>query len=868
MVIRMKKIVSLIISASILTSITVSVQAENNSAQIISSDDYLSQISALVSETKSDNYIGSLNLKIGSDIMILDGEEIKIDNEGSVPIIEDDTTLLPIRGVAEAIGAEVKYYAPTQTVSLFNNETEVNMQLGSTAIEINGETHQMSVPAKTVNDRTLIPLRAATEALGCDVAWDGQNQTIMMTRPYQTKRVIVHSENADTANASAVIVGNEMTVLQFDTEEQARESVSANQVKGFVAEPDYVYKTESLSWGTDRINAPSYYNAYNSSQSDLIVAVIDSGIDISHSCFNNKVIAGYDLLHNDSTPEDECGHGTHVASTIADMTAGFNKVKIMPLKTSGNDGVSYTTIVSAALNYAVDAGAKVINLSLGGYNDNKTQRKAVENAISHNVTVVAAAGNDNVDISTCFFSPACIPGVVAVAALDEGNKKASFSNYGNGVIDVAAPGVNINGAARGGGTVSYKGTSMASPHVAGALALIRSANPNYSSTDAINALKNSASNLGNSTYYGAGIPNLANLVSGEPPKGSVAVNTLDSRNISQTNATVYGSVSYSGTRPSEVGIYFGTSADSLRKVATDKINHNKNPFDMWYDLNDEAGQYLTANTTYYYQCYAIQNGTEYKGGINSFKTSESDRANISVTTGNADSITSGNATVRGSASYSGARPSEVGLYFGTSPDNMAKVARDSINHNKNPFDIWYDLNSEAGQYLSANTTYYYKIYGIQNGVEVTGEIKSFTTSGGASNTYTAYAVNTDGSLAINSIPKAGNQIGTIPEGAAVTVYPDRTSGNWYWVEYNGVSGYSYKDYLSANPNSSNIRTGVIRGTDGSLAINSKPQAGNQIGEIPEGASATVYLDKTSGNWYWVTYNGISGYSYKDYIILQ
>lgn len=523
----MKKVLSIITAISILLSSTM-VIAANNSVQIISDDEYLSQLSDLISSTEDENYMGSLNLTIGSDTMTLDGEEIKIDNEGSVPVIENDTTLLPIRGVAEAIGAEVEYSAPTQTVSLFNADTEVNMQLGSAEIEINGATQQMPVAAKIVNDRTLIPLRAATEALGCDVSWDGTNQTIMLTRPYQTKRVVVHSENADTSNASDVINGNGMTVMQFDTEEQARESVIINENNGFIAEPDYVYKLESLSWGTDRINAPTYYNSYVAKQSDLTVAVIDSGLDSSHSCFRNKVVSGYDFVHNDNIPDDENGHGTHVASTIADV---------------------------------------------------------------------------------------------------------------------------------------------------------------------------------------------------------------------------------------------------------------------------------------------------------------------------ADSITQSNAMVRGSASYSGSRPSEVGLYLGTSADNMSKVARDSINHSKNPFDVWYDLNSEAGQHLSPATTYYYKIYGIQNGIEVCGEVKSFTTSPkDTKNTYTAYVVNTDGSLAINSIPKKGNQIGVIPEGAACTVYSDRTSGNWYWVEYNGISGYSYKDYLSANPNS-NTRTGIIRGTDGHLVINSIPKKGNQVGLIPEGASCTVYMDK-------------------------
>ena len=106
------------------------------------------------------------------------------------------------------------------------------------------------------------------------------------------------------------------------------------------------------------------------------------------------------------------------------------------------------------------------------------------------------------------------------------------------------------------------------------------------------------------------------------------------------------------------------------------------------------------------------------------------------------------------------------------------------------------------------------------------------------------------------------------------------SGNWLWVTYNGVSGYSYGKYISRNKpepqpapvnnsgSSSNTWTGYVRGTDGSLVINSQPSKGYGIAEIPEGAAVTVYPDRQSGNWYWVTYNGVSGYSYGKYIILQ
>ncbi len=727
MVKNMKKIIAILTAFTTAASAAVAVNANTDN-----SEEFLAQMSNLVSSTMSDDYIGSLNLTIGSDTMSLDGETIKIDNEGSAPIIENDTTLLPIRGVAEAVGAKVDYSAYAQTVSLSNDETDVNIKIGSRTIEINGEVKTMATAAKIENDRTLIPLRAATEALGCDVVWDGENKTITLTRPYQTKRVIVYSDEADTKNATEIVKGNDMTILQYQTEEQARASVIAHQANGIEAEPDYILKETSLSWGTDKINAPVYCSAYNTQHSDLTVAVIDSGMDSSNACFNNKIVKGYDIYNNDTSPEDITGHGTHVASTVADITSSFNKVKIMPVKVFGDKRTTSALIVSEGINYAVRNGAKVINLSLAGVGESTIEKKAVANALSKDVTVVAAAGNENLDLSNNYYSPACIPGVVTVASVDSNNKKAVSSSYGSGIIDFAAPGVRVAGAAIGGGTTIKSGTSMASPHISGAIALIRSINSKFSSKEAVNILKDSSENLGNSAYYGAGIPNLSKLVKEKPIASKIFVTTGDTTNIEYTNATVNGSVSYTGNRPSEVGVYFGTSAEDLKKAAKDSIGHNKNPFDMWYDLNKEAKQNLSAGTTYFYQCYAIQNGKEYTGEVKSFTT----RANLStaVKTTEAKYITDKNATVYGEVSYSSAKPNEVGIYFGTSKNNMKKIANDrNFTHNKNPFDIWYDLNKETNTVLLPNTTYYWQCYAITDGIETKGDIQSFKTQNTSTN---------------------------------------------------------------------------------------------------------------------------------------
>ena len=196
---------------------------------------------------------------------------------------------------------------------------------------------------------------------------------------------------------------------------------------------------------------------------------------------------------------------------------------------------------------------------------------------------------------------------------------------------------------------------------------------------------------------------------------------------------------------------------------------------------------------------------EYNGGIYfdlcgiAVKSTAPD---VSLSVSSVTNIAQTTARVNASCAYgTGCRPSSVGLYLGTSPSSLSYwKSDDSITHNKNPFDIWYNLSD-----LSAGTTYYYQFYAKTDRGEVRSEVNSFTTESSAptpvSNTRTAIVVNTNGQyLAINDRPAASprysNQIGRIPPSGTVTVYTDRTSGNWYYVEYNGVSGYVYGKYLS------------------------------------------------------------------------
>ena len=190
-------------------------------------------------------------------------------------------------------------------------------------------------------------------------------------------------------------------------------------------------------------------------------------------------------------------------------------------------------------------------------------------------------------------------------------------------------------------------------------------------------------------------------------------------NITQNSAKVSASCSYSGTRPSEVSVYVGTTKNNLKKYSSDKINHTKNPFDIWYNINN-----LKPGTTYYYQFHATVSGTDKAyGEIKSFTTPPK-KSTLTISNKGTSKITKNSARVDATCTYSGIRPSEVSIYIGTSKNNMKKYSSDAINHSKNPFNIWYNLSG-----LKKNTTYYYQFHAKVNGVDKAyGDIKSFKTA--------------------------------------------------------------------------------------------------------------------------------------------
>ena len=217
----------------------------------------------------------------------------------------------------------------------------------------------------------------------------------------------------------------------------------------------------------------------------IVVAVLDTGVEHAHPLLRDRLATGgYDFVADDLVPEDEAmqldadgdgrfdanrGHGTHVAGIVALTAPG---ARILPLRVLDSEGRGNLFTLAEAVDHAVRAGARVLNLSLGiGYRS-RLLEDAVLRAQAADVLVIAAAGNRNSDKDVF---PAALPGVIGVAALDDTDRKSVFTNWGQWVA-VSAPGQAIGSAFHDGRYARWSGTSMAAPFAAGQAALLRSAN--------------------------------------------------------------------------------------------------------------------------------------------------------------------------------------------------------------------------------------------------------------------------------------------------------------------------------------------------------------------------------------------------------
>ncbi|MCS0602035.1 S8 family peptidase [Streptomyces sp. LP11] len=299
------------------------------------------------------------------------------------------------------------------------------------------------------------------------------------------------------------------------TERQAAR-LAADPAVASVEQDQRVHLTDTTQsnapWGLDRIDQANLplsgtYTYPDSAGGGVTAYVIDTGVRITHTQISGRASYGYDEVDNDTTAQDGNGHGTHVATTIAGSTYGVaKKAKIVAVRVLDNNGSGTTAGVIAGVDWvtAHHSGPSVANLSLGG-GASSTLDTAVRNSIASGVTYAIAAGNSNANASS--YSPARVTEAITVGATTNADARASYSNYGP-ALDLFAPGSSITAGWNTSDTATntISGTSMATPHVAGAAAVYLAGHTSATPAQVATALVNGATS-GKVTGPGSGSPN-------------------------------------------------------------------------------------------------------------------------------------------------------------------------------------------------------------------------------------------------------------------------------------------------------------------------------------------------------------------------
>ncbi|MDQ1659622.1 MAG: hypothetical protein QOD41_4705 [Cryptosporangiaceae bacterium] len=398
------------------------------------------------------------------------------------------------------------------------------------------------------------------------------------------------------------------------------------------------------SWGLDRIdqrNLPldnSY--TYPTTASNVHAYIIDTGIRLTHVAFAGRAVSGHDFVDNDNDATDCQGHGTHVAGTVGSAAYGVAKgvalvaVRVLDCQGSGTDAGVIAGIDWVTANAIKPA---VANMSLGG-SASPTLDAAVVKSIAAGITYGVAAGNGDAfgnPADACGDSPARVPAAITVGATQSNDAKASFSNYGT-CLDIFAPGVNITSSwgTSDTGTNTISGTSMATPHVVGAAALVLSAHPDYTPAQVRDQLVADATS-GKVTSPGTGSPNKLLFVTGSgttppppPPPGKYFENTADVQ-IPDAGAAVTSSIAVTditGNAPAALAVGVHIKHTYIGDLVVDLLA----PDGTVYNLQNRTG----GSTDNIDQTYPVNASSEVANGT--WKLRVQDKA--AIDTGYVDSF--------------------------------------------------------------------------------------------------------------------------------------------------------------------------------------------------------------------------------------
>ena len=405
---------------------------------------------------------------------------------------------------------------------------------------------------------------------------------------------LIHSYNGEIMHAYTIIPG-----IACLLPEQAINALMKNPQIQYI-EPDFPVEAfqDTLPWGVDRIDAEIVWGG-NEKALDVTgnaglgiqVAVLDTGIDYTHPDLDENYIGGYDFVNGDNDPLDDNGHGTHVSGTIAAEDNGVGVLGVAPLvdllavKVLDARGSGSTAGVIAGIEWAVDAGAEVISMSLGSSSYSSSLEAACDAAYNSGVLIVASAGNngDGNSGTTEVNYPAAYGSVIAVSATNSGDGIASFSNSGS-FVEIAAPGVNILSTmptydvtltSTGPPPRRYSnnyddmsGTSMACPHVSGVAALVFATGK--TATEVRSILSSTAENIGlNSNDQGSGLVDAEKAAAGPiEPVTDIAITEITAPSSVIQGALVDVSVTVKNVGNQDVGAFTVSLYDGLDTLHT------------------------------------------------------------------------------------------------------------------------------------------------------------------------------------------------------------------------------------------------------------------------------------------------------------
>ena len=345
-----------------------------------------------------------------------------------------------------------------------------------------------------------------------------------------TEEVVSGDQVSNRVDLIEVREGTNIDALMADLELNPNVlAVDKNDKIEVTALPNDPYVVNGAAWQFQRIGADQTWDQVSNAD-PVVVAVIDTGLNINHPDLIGNTVAGYDFITGTTNVVDLAGHGTAVSGCIAAVTnngvgtagiAGLANIKIAPYRTggmySGDTQLDVAYICAAILKAAERPEVKVINMSFGGYGTFSSLAVAVNEAVSAGKVVVASSGNEgeswNARVGQYSY-PASYDHVISVGAINKDNTRSSFSQY-NDRVDLSAPGQSVLTTAKSGGYEYASGTSFSSPIVAGACAVLMAADSSLDARAVETTLKSTALDLGTSgsdVYYGSGLVQLNQAV--------------------------------------------------------------------------------------------------------------------------------------------------------------------------------------------------------------------------------------------------------------------------------------------------------------------------------------------------------------------